>query len=106
MATIPKVTDALPLVQFSYIGSYEVLPEVAPEGTVALHHGRTFIHRNGLWIELADLVSSAFLASTLAITFSLGFAGFAPLPGGATCDIALMFFSEQNEVQSAVTSVT
>ena len=57
MATIPKVTDVLPLAQLSYTGSYEVLPEVAPEGTVALHHGRTFMY-NGVWVELADLVSS------------------------------------------------
>lgn len=55
---MPKVTDVLPLVQFSYAGSYEVLPEVAPEGTVVLHHGRTFVYNGGLWVELVDLVSS------------------------------------------------
>ena len=58
MTTLPRLDIEIDIPRMSYVGNFETLPEVSSEGTIASHHGRTFIYRNGLWIELADLVSS------------------------------------------------
>lgn len=58
MAIVPRLDIEIDIPRMNYVGNFEILPEIAPDGTIASHHGRTFISRNGLWIELVDLVSS------------------------------------------------
>ena len=58
MAIVPRLDIEIDIPRMSYVGNFETLPEVSSDGTIASHHGRPFIYRNGLWIELADLVPS------------------------------------------------
>ena len=58
MATLPRFDIEMDTPRVSYIGNFDTLPEVSSDGNMASHNGRTFIYRNGFWIELADLVPS------------------------------------------------